>query len=196
MALTAWRQNLHSLPEKSKPMIELSAVLVVMSIFFGVIGFLRGWNKELIAMAGIILGLFALFQFDTLLRGTILRGIARDQVFLVQAAIFIVIVFFAYQSRALGDENPRQGRSRLQESILGAVVGAVNGYLIWGSLWYFLDINNYPLAPAIIAPAPGSLSAQTLQWLPLVVLGGGINGSGDLLAVAVIVLFVFVLIVI
>jgi hypothetical protein len=177
-------------------MIELSAVLVVMSIFFGVIGFLRGWNKELIAMAGIILGLFALFQFDTLLRGTILRGIARDQVFLVQAAIFIVIVFFAYQSRALGDENPRQGRSRLQESILGAVVGAVNGYLIWGSLWYFLDINNYPLAPAIIAPAPGSLSAQTLQWLPLVVLGGGINGSGDLLAVAVIVLFVFVLIVI
>jgi hypothetical protein len=59
-----------------------------------------------------------------------------------------------------------------------------------------MDINNYPLAPAVIAPATGSPSDQALQWLPLVVLGGGVNGNGDLLAVAVIVLFLFVLIVI
>lgn len=176
-------------------MIELSAVLVMMSLFFGFIGFLRGWNKELIAMAGIILGLFALFQFDNLLRGTILRGVALDQVFLIQAGLFVVIVFFAYQTRSLSGDR-RDGRSNFQESILGGIVGAVNGYLIWGSIWYFMDINNYPLAPAVIAPAPGSPSDQALQWLPLVVLGGGVSGSGDLLAVAVIVLFLFVLIVI
>ncbi|MBZ0299999.1 MAG: CvpA family protein [Anaerolineae bacterium] len=176
-------------------MIELSAVLVMMTIFFGVIGFLRGWNKELIAMAGIILGLFALFQFDNLLRGAILRGVALDQVFLIQAGLFIFIVFFAYQTRAL-DSSRRDGRSNLQESFLGALVGAINGYLVWGSLWYFMDINNYPLAPSVIAPSPGSPSDQALQWLPLVVLGGGVNGNGDLLAVAVIVLFLFVLIVI
>lgn len=176
-------------------MIELSALLVLMTIFFGIIGFLRGWNKELIAMAGIILGLFALFQFDNLLRGAILRGVALDQVFVIQAGLFIVIVFFAYQTRAL-DRGRRDGRSSLQESFLGGVVGAINGYLIWGSLWYFMDINNYPLAPSVIAPSPGSPSDQALQWLPLVVLGGGVNGNGDLLAVAVIVLFLFVLIVI
>ncbi len=176
-------------------MIELSAVLLMMSIFFAVIGYLRGWNKELIAMAGIILGLFALFQFDTLLRGTILNGVSLDQVFLIQSGIFVAIVFFAYQTRALG-RGDRGGRSTLQESVLGAVVGFINGYLIWGSIWYFMDINNYPLAPAVIAPAPGSSSAQVLQMLPLVVLGGGVNGSGDPLAVAVIVLFLFVLIVI
>lgn len=176
-------------------MIQLSAVLIVMSLFFGVIGFLRGWNKELIAMAGIILGLFALFQFDNLLRGTILRGVALDQVFLIQAGIFIAIAFFAYQTRALGGSERRE-RTSLQESVLGGLVGMVNGYLIWGSIWYFMDINRYPLAPSVVAPAPGSPSEQALEWLPLVVLGGGVNGSGDLLAVAVIVLFLFVLIVI
>ena len=32
-----------------------------MALFFAFIGFLRGWNRELVATAGIILGLFALF---------------------------------------------------------------------------------------------------------------------------------------
>jgi hypothetical protein len=176
-------------------MIELSAVLVMMSIFFAVIGFLRGWNRELIATSGIILALFALFQFDSLLRGVLLRGVALNQVFLVQATLFVLVVFFAYQTRALGRAT-RDGRSSLQEGILGALVGFLNGYLIWGTIWYFMDINSYPLAPAVVAPAPNSLSAQTLQWLPLVLLGGGVDGTGDLLAVAVIVLFLFVLIVI
>lgn len=179
-------------------MIQLSAVLIMMSLFFGFIGFLRGWNKELIAMAGIILGLFALFQFDGLLRtatNAVLSGVALDQVFLIQSAIFIAIVFFAYQTRALGGSDRRE-RTSLQESVLGGLVGLVNGYLIWGSIWYFMDINRYPLAPSVVAPGPGSPSEEALQWLPLVVLGGGVNGSGDLLAVAVIVLFLFVLIVI
>ncbi len=63
-------------------MIELSAVLVMMAVFFAFIGFLRGWNKEIISTAGIVLGLFALFQFDTILRGTLLANVSRDQVFL------------------------------------------------------------------------------------------------------------------
>ena len=176
-------------------MIQLSAVLVMMSIFFGIIGFMRGWNKELIATAGIILGLFALFQFDSLLRGALLRGVALDQVFIIQSAFFIIIVFFAYQTRALGRAD-RDGRSSLQSGVLGAAVGALNGYLIWGSLWYFMDINSYPLAPAIVAPSAGSSSAIAINYLPLMILGGGAEGSGDLLAVAVIVLFLFVLVVI
>lgn len=180
-------------------MIQLSAVMITMAIFFAIIGFLRGWNKELISMAGIILGLFALFQFDNLVRGVLLAGVSRDQVFFVQAAIFVVVVFFAYQTRALfAEERGRggEGRDNLQESVLGALLGFLNGYLIWGSLWYFMDINEYPLSPWIIAPSPGSPSDQARDLLPLVILGGGVNGSGDLLAVAVIVLFLFVLIVI
>lgn len=185
-------------------MIQLSAMLWTLALFFAIIGFLRGWNKELISLAGIVLGLFALFQFDSLIRGTLLVNVSRDQVFLVQAGIFIAIVFFAYQNRTIfgggdaGDRRPgaRDGRDNLQESILGGILGFVNGYLIWGSLWYFMDINEYPLAPNIIAPSVGSPSDQARSLLPLVLLGGGPAGNGDLLAVAVIILFIIVLVLI
>lgn len=180
-------------------MIQLSGVLWTMSIFFGIIGFLRGWNKEVISTAGIILGLFALFQFDSLIRGTLLVNVSRDQVFFVQSVIFILIVFFAYQTRQFsfgGGGGGGQGRDKLQSSVLGAILGAINGYLIWGTIWYFMDINEYPLAPLVIAPAPGSLSDQARDILPLVILGGGPAGSGDFLAIAVIILFVLVLILI
>jgi uncharacterized membrane protein required for colicin V production len=137
-------------------MIQLSTMMVVLALFFAIAGFLRGWNKELVSTAGIVLGLFALFQFDTILRGTLLANVNRDQVFLVQAGIFIAIVFFAYQTRAIiGDDvrrrEGREGRDSLQESVLGGLLGFLNGYLIWGSLWYFMDINEYPLSPYIFA---------------------------------------------
>jgi hypothetical protein len=179
-------------------MIQLSAMMWTLASFFAIIGFLRGWNRELVSTAGIILGLFALFQFDSLLRGTLLANVPRDQVFLVQAGIFIAIVFFAYQTRSVTTPDLRRqsGRDNLQESVLGGLLGFLNGYLVWGSLWYFMDINEYPLAPYIIAPAPGSPSDQARTLLPLVILGGGPSGTGDLLAVAVIVLFVIVLILI
>ncbi|MBC8171549.1 MAG: CvpA family protein [Anaerolineae bacterium] len=185
-------------------MIQLSALLWGMAFLFGYIGFARGWNKEVISLSGIILALFALFQFDDLLRGTLLTNLPGDQIFWVQSAIFGLIVFFAYQTRALigsdavkartGDRDA--GRDQLQTNILGAVMGFLNGYLIWGTLWYFMHINNYPLAPFITRPAVGSPSEITINQLPLFVLAGGPTGNGDLLAMCVIVLFLIVLIVI
>jgi hypothetical protein len=71
----------------------------------------------------------------------------------------------------------------------------MNRYLIAGTLWYFLDINEYPLAPLVIAPGPGSPSERALDLLPLVILSGGVNGGGDFLAIAVIGLFFVVLLV-
>lgn len=183
-------------------MIQLSLLLWVMALLFAYIGFTRGWNKEVIATSGIILGLFALFQFDDLLRNTLLANVSPDMVFAVQAAIFVGIVFFAYQTRALiGSEVTRarsggDGRDNLQASVLGGVVGFINGYLIWGTLWYFMDITNYPLQPYISAPLPGTASANFVDSLPLYLLAGGPGGTGNLLAAAVIGLFLIVLIVI
>ena len=187
-------------------MVQLTAMLWAMAVFFGYVGFVRGWSKEIISMAGIILGLFALHQFDTLVRGVLLANLPPEQIFYIQSALFLAIVFFAYQTRALiGSDSTRArggGRDNLQSSVLGGIVGFANGYLIIGTLWYFLDINRvagtnvYPLDPHVVAPANGTAAADFVQALPLYMLAGGPGGPGDLLALSVIVLFLIVLIVI
>lgn len=175
-------------------MIQFYSLMWILAAFFAIIGAMRGWNKEIIATAGIALAMFALFQLDALIRGALLRPFSRDQTFLIQFAIFLGIVYFAYQNRTfIPDDTP--DRVTFQESLLGALLGFFNGYLIGGALWYFMDINEYPFAPYIIAPGPNSPSAQNLDIMPLVLFGGGTGGSGDLLAIAVIALFLLVLIV-
>lgn len=179
-------------------MLQISTFMWVMAAVFAYVGFSRGWNKEIIATSGIILGLFALHQFDDVLRQTLLANLPTEQIFLVQAIIFGIIVFFAYQTRALGgdDKGSRDGRDSLQTSILGGIVGFINGYLVFGTLWYFMDITGYPLSPYISAPIPNTVSADFVDSLPLYLLAGGPGGGGDLLAAAMIALFLIVLIVI
>ncbi len=174
-------------------MIEMYGMLYFSAGFFAIIGILRGWNKEVISMAGILLALFALFQFDNILRGILLATVPNDQAFLVQIGLFGVVVYFAYQSRSIITPRGRSANSRVTNGLLGAALGAINGYLIWGSVWYFLDINGYPFEPIVLAPLPGSVSAQNIGSIPLVLLGGGIGGSGELLTVALILLFLLVI---
>src|SRR4051812_36557651 len=175
-------------------------MLWVMAVFFGVIGVIRGLRREIVSFGGIILATFALFQFDVLLRGVFLASIPRDQAFFVQAGLFGVVVYFAYQTRSFGSsyegaarEGPRG--NRFQDAILGCLLGALNGYLIWGAIWYFLDINDYPFAPLITAPAANSISAQALNAIPLVLIGGITGGGSQVLTVIVVIMFVVVLVV-
>lgn len=175
-------------------MIQLSSLMWTLAVSFAIIGFMRGWNREIVATAGIVLASFTLFQFDSLIRGTLFVSISSDQIFLIQAGIFIAIVFVSYRTRSV--VIARSQSRDLQSSVLGSLVGFLNGYLIAGSLWYFLDINEYPLAPLVIAPAPGSPSDQARALLPLVMMSGGPSGTGDFMTIAVIVLFLIVLIVV
>lgn len=190
-------------------MIELSLLIWVTAAIFAYIGWLRGWTKEIISLAGITLGLFALNEFDTLIRQTLFGELPVEQVFAIQATIFLVIVFFAYQTNALAARaEQREQRDELQTRALGGLVGFANGYLVAGTLWYFLDIANYPLSPYVVQPEVGSTSATTVSNLPLYLLTGNTRaldaagnilietGPNDLLSLMVVVLFVVVLVII
>ncbi len=182
-------------------MLELVTLVWLSVAGFAAIGLARGWSKEIIAMAGITLGLFALHQFDGALREQLLVQFSAQNKFLVQTGILLLITFFAYQTRALisrdiNTESEPDGRDALQSKALGGIVGACNGYLVSGSIWYFMHINEYPLSPYIEAPAEASLSLSTVTNLPLFVLANGPGASGDLLSLLVVILFVVVLILI
>jgi hypothetical protein len=207
-------------------MIELTLLVYFLSGFFAYIGFTRGWTQEVIALSGIILGLFAVYQFDPLTFNSLGRAdegsleffgnLPSDQKFYLQTVFFLLIVMAAYQTRVIfgrGEEaaeqqsrsRRRRGRRRreplepLQSRVLGGIVGFINGYLVSGTIWWFLEVNvvngDYPLAPFIISPPPGSASATAVSNLPLTVLTQG-NQTGDLLSIMVVVVFVIVLVLI
>ncbi|MBO9309230.1 MAG: CvpA family protein [Chloroflexi bacterium] len=174
-------------------MVQLSTILWMLIVLFAIVGALRGWTRELVSTAGIILALFATWQFDAVLLQPLTRGATPEQIFFLYSGILVVISFFAYQAptnivarRQPAATDQRQG---VQERLLGLVLGGVNGYLIFGSIWYYLDRTGYPFAPYVFAPTPGSASAAMVESLPLIFLV-----QGNLLTVLVIVLFLLVLI--
>lgn len=173
-------------------MIQVSMFMWVLAVFFAVIGFLRGWQRELIATTGIILATFALFQFDAFLR-TIFFGFGSEQLFIAQFVAFVVVVFLVYQAKQIGADGTRNDDD-LQDGLIGALVGALNGYLIGGAIWYFLDINEYPFEEFVTAPPVNSPAAQALGTMPMMILAGGSDGSGGLLSIGVLILVFVVLI--
>lgn len=174
-------------------MIQLSSALWFMVSLFAFIGFMRGWSKEIIALTGIVLALFALEQFRDILIAPLTAGANPDQQFYLYGGILLAIAFFAYQTPerfSKKTSKSRGARDTLQESLLGAVVGGFNGYLVFGSLWFYMDSLGYPLTPYISPPVAGSPSAIMVNQLPLVWLL-----EGNLLTLLMIVLFLFVIIV-
>lgn len=172
-------------------MISLVSMMWATAIFFALTGALRGWRREVFALTGVALGFFAIFQFDSFLRGSLYLLLTNELTFLLQTALYLGIVVFAYRSHRAheGDESG----SRIRTSLIGAAVGFFNGYVIAGSIWYFLDINRYPFAHLLSAPADNSASFQNLGAMPIVLLGGGLAGNGALLALAVLVILAVVI---
>lgn len=175
-------------------MVQLSTILWTLIVMFAIIGLLRGWTREIVASAGIILALFASWQFDSIILQPLTQGATPQQIFFLYSGILMVLAFFAYQTPGAAAQissNRLWADRRLgcQERLLGFVVGGVNGYLLFGSLWYYLDRTNYPFPPFVFAPTPGSASASMVNALPLIFLV-----QGNLLTILVIVLFLFVII--
>jgi hypothetical protein len=187
-----------------------------MVAFFALIGTLRGWTKEIIATSGLVLSLFALNQFGFFLISLLgaaadasvdpldMMGLRRQQ-FYILTFVHLMIAFFSYQGpamagRRLGDRL--RVRDSLQDKVLGALVGAINGYLIIGTLWTFLEFQvgaggyvrlppgeSYPFdAIAVIRPAVDSTVTSLIDKLPLPLLA-------PYLPFLVVVVFLFVIVV-
>ncbi|MBI5958077.1 MAG: CvpA family protein [Chloroflexi bacterium] len=175
-------------------MMQLSSFLVIMVGLFATVGYMRGWNKEMVATAGLVLALFALKQFETVLIDPLTDGEQRSK-FYLQATILLIMGFFAYhtppEALSRGGRKSTRNREGFQDGILGALVGGWNGYLLVGSLWWYMDNLEYPLSPHIAPVVPGSSSADFVNVLPL---SWMLSGDGSILAILMIALFVYVMV--
>ena len=174
-------------------MVSIINVFWITVILFGVIGAMRGWAKELLVVFSVILSL----SLNHVLRKYI--PLARDlaetdpSLYWVRSIILLVLVYFGYQTVvSIPHLASRATRERLQDTLFGAILGGFNGYLISGSLLYYVHIADYSFQHVILKPTDPELLQrvnQMMLYMPPQLLGEpGIY-------FAIILAFVFVLVV-
>jgi uncharacterized membrane protein required for colicin V production len=137
-------------------MLDLAVVYFFLLALFAVVGFLRGWQREVIAAAGLVASIAALSQFGHVVVEllTDIPAVGTDPVsnpepfrrmFWVQFGFHSFIAFVSYQmvSRladlALRGRLGERLRTGLESKIIGTLFGLLNGYLYIGALWGFLE---------------------------------------------------------
>jgi lysylphosphatidylglycerol synthetase-like protein (DUF2156 family) len=175
-------------------MMSLTVVFWMYVILFAIIGGMRGWAREILVSFSVILALAfigLLEHYVPFIRDVLLPK-QDSVVFWLRSIIVIVLVFFGYQTVNLSRISAKMNREKLEHSILGVFIGAINGYLIAGSIWFYMSQSSYPF-PIITAPdttsAIGKAALSLLQYMPPRLLG--IPG----IYFAVVISFIFVIVV-
>ena len=176
-------------------MMSLAVVFWMYVILFAIIGGMRGWAKEILVSFSVILALafIALLEHYVPFIRDVLLPQQSPVLFWIRAIILILLVFFGYQTVNLQRISGKVTREKLEHAILGIVIGAINGYLIAGTIWFYMADANYPFAGIVSAPPAGStiatIASNMLRYMPPRLLG--IPG----IYFAVVVAFIFVIVV-
>lgn len=174
-------------------MMSLVYIFWMYVILFGVIGMLRGWAKELLVAFSVIVAL----TLNHVLRKyvPVVQQLPAEStsLFWVLSLVLLALVFFGYQTVALIPHlQAKATRERLQDSLFGVIVGAINGYLISGTILFYLVQSRYQAFPnVVLPPAPETEAAvqRLMAYMPPNLFGEpGIY-------FAVILCFIFVIIV-
>jgi uncharacterized membrane protein required for colicin V production len=154
----------------------MMSLAYVFYIFIGlamVVGALRGWAKELLVIFSAILGLFIIMVFQTYvgIYNSIIASGSPTTEFWVRSSIMMLMAFFGYQTPKISRLQAAARREKARDMLLGAVFGAVNGYLIIGSIWSFLEKVGYQNFPtAFLPPDPatpiGELAINLVNAMP------------------------------
>jgi hypothetical protein len=162
-------------------------------ILFGVVGAMRGWAKELLVSFSVILAL----GLNHIIRRYIplAQGLAETDktLFWVRTIILLVLVYFGYQTVvSIPHLASRASRERLQDTLFGGIMGALNGYLIAGTVLFYMHVADYPFEKVISKPADPAL-LQTVNQMMLYMPPQLLGEPG--IYFAIILAFVFVLVV-
>jgi uncharacterized membrane protein required for colicin V production len=169
-------------------MITLSMVFWIFVIFFGVIGAMRGWAKELLVTFSVLVALFIMSILGSFgpLKNVFVKPDSTTS-FWIPASILVLLVLAGYQTPMLARfASGKFVREKFSDMLLGFFIGMVNGYLIVGSIWFFMQQAGYPFPSITKPPDPQPF---IVNYLPPIWL------QGPVLYAAVGLAFVFVLLV-
>ncbi len=165
-------------------MQPIEVLWIVGILLFGAIGLIRGFLKELGVTTSVCVAMYIISQWlekrgvtDAALNraleavpGAFGAFAAEDprrallRCFLY-TFIMVFMVFISYHGETLTfGGSPPKGLTGLLFNLL---IGLLNGYLIIGTIWYYLDKYNYPTRLLGLYQEPLSPLAQTLRSLLL-----------------------------
>ncbi|MCI5161977.1 MAG: hypothetical protein D3917_08120 [Candidatus Electrothrix sp. AX5] len=161
-------------------MVTISFFFWTLIVLFGIIGSMRGWAKEMLVTFSLVMALFVM-QIALTYVGPIKKiwdAMEGSTQFYTASLIMILFALFGYHTpnaqkvtKNLARDNKSAARHWLQDMMLGGILGAGNGYLLVGTIWFFLDTAKYPVPewvltrPVVGTPA-GDAALQLLEWLP------------------------------
>ena len=161
-------------------MITISFFFWTLIALFAIIGSMRGWAKELLVTFSLVMALFVMQVALTHIRPIkkLWEAMGGSTQFYAASLVMILFAFFGYHTpnaqkinKNLARDNKSTARHWLQDMMLGGILGAGNGYLLVGTIWFFLDLAQYPV-PDYILTAPvegtqaGDAALKLLHWLP------------------------------
>jgi len=174
-------------------------VLVILILIMGVVGIVRGFLRELGVTLVLVATLWALSMVLPVLEGVTNSGglgflgvgpVAETQstrtlLCLLFSGLVILAAFVSYEGETLSYEGTAP--KGLVGVSLSFLIGAVNGYLLFGTLWWLLNRYGYPFG--LVDPTLSDSAQQFINahLLPMDLLASG-TGPLNLLALALIIL--------
>ncbi len=149
-------------------MVPIELVWFIVLLIFSLIGVVRGFLRELGVTMVMVIMLFAATFFEGKITQFLTKAAAQmapDEVATLQAGFWVVVIvvvaFASYHGETLSFKGHAVG------GVLGVAVnlitGLANGYLITGSIWYYLHRLGYPL----LRISQDSLSPLAQSLVPL-----------------------------
>jgi hypothetical protein len=175
-------------------MMSIIYVFWMYVVLFAIIGWMRGWAKELLVSFSVILSL----ALNHVIRRYI--PLASDlpeadaSLFWVRTIILLVLVYFGYQTViSIPHLASRAVRERLQDTLFGAFLGALNGYLVAGSILYYINVTDYGVVQNIISKPTDPELIQAVNKMMLYMPPQLLGEPG--IYFAIILAFIFILVV-
>jgi hypothetical protein len=146
-------------------------VFIVVILLFGAIGIVRGYQRELGVTAMLLIALFVLTFIEATFSDQVLALLGKvgvdeasaDSVWaLIATGFLLIIAFISYQGIVL--LFPGSGRNWFLSGLIGLTIG----YLLAGSIWYYLAQADWPFGKVV--PDYSQFYDLAVQLLPPAIL--------------------------
>lgn len=149
---------------------------IALAIIFGIVGVVRGFLKELGVTLVMVVTLFGLTRLAdnmprildlvaTTIRVPAIRDLAaREPVWLAFYTLAVLgAVFIAYQGTVV--KYPGDDPKGIQGHLLALMIGLINGYLVAGSLWFYM--HQYEATVRELRFLQGEYTSLAQRILPI-----------------------------